>query len=274
MGYFEQFLYGLYPYICLTIFVMATIYRFEREPYTWQASSSQMMRKGNFSWASNVFHLGILGVAGGHVMGLLVPASVFHVLGVPDQVHQMMELFGGGPMGFATLIGLLVLTYRRVFDKRVRRTSDPSDLWIAVLLLLALVFGMATLPESWRTRESGEYLHKLGGWAQNIVVFRPSRALAHLDGVPMVYKLHMLAGMTVFLIFPFTRLVHVCSAPVGYLVQGYYQIVRPAAGRRRPRAEGLLDRPGAGHATAASPTPDNNKLVAPVRSAKAGESHP
>ena len=242
MGYFEEFLFGLYPYICLTVFVGATIYRFEREPYTWQASSSQMMRKGNFSWASNVFHLGILGVAGGHVVGLLVPAAVFDLVGVPHGVHQLMELFGGGPMGFATLVGLLVLTYRRVVDKRVRRTSDPSDLWIALLLLAALVFGMATLPESWQTRQSGVYLHALGGWAQNIVVFRPSAALAHLAEVPAVYKIHMFFGMTVFLIFPFTRLVHVCSAPLGYLVRGYYQIVRPAnpapasarAGNRKP----------------------------------------
>ena len=272
MGYFEQFLYGLYPYICLTVFVMATIYRFEREPYTWQASSSQMMRKGNFSWASNVFHLGILGVAGGHVVGLLVPASAFHVLGIPDKAHQMMELFGGGPMGFATLIGLLVLTYRRLFDKRVRRTSDRGDLWIAVLLLVALVLGMATLPESWRTRESGQYLHQLSAWAQNIVLFRPSSALSHLAGVPMVYKLHMLAGMTVFLIFPFTRLVHVCSAPIGYLVQGYYQIVRPAAGRRRATAEDLAQGPGEG--SVAAPASPDAQLVAPVRSAKPRETHP
>lgn len=226
MGFLDEFLFGLYPYICLTVFVMATIYRFEREPYSWQASSSQMMRKGHFSWASNLFHLGVLGVAGGHVVGLLVPASLFHMLGIPNGVHQLMELFGGGPMGFATLVGLIVLTYRRVADKRVRRTSDPSDLWIAVLLLLTLIFGMATLPESWRTRESGEYLHALANWAQNIVMFRPSRALAHLGEVPAVYKIHMIAGMTVFLIFPFTRLVHVCSAPVGYLLRGYYQIVR------------------------------------------------
>jgi nitrate reductase gamma subunit len=250
---------------------MATIYRFEREPYTWQASSSQMMRKGNFSWASNLFHLGILGVAGGHVVGLLVPASLFHALRIPDGAHQLMELFGGGPMGFATLVGLLVLTYRRVFDKRVRRTSDPSDLWIALLLLAALVFGMATLPESWRTRESGEYLHALASWAQGIVLFRPSEALLHLVGVPAVYKIHMALGMTVFLIFPFTRLVHVCSAPLGYLVRGYYQIVRPAQGASRDKQTGQAY----ARARAAS---DSSRAAAssvrPVQAAEPGESRP
>lgn len=237
MDYFEFVLFGLYPYICLTIFVMATIYRFEREPYTWQASSSQMMRKGHFSWASNVFHIGILAIAGGHVAGLLVPAELYHLLRVPDAAHQMMELVMGSVFGTATLVGLVVLTYRRVADKRVRRTSDPGDLWIGLLLLAALVAGLMTLPHSLRTRDEGIYLHKLSNWAQLVVTMRPVLAVEYLQDVPMVFKAHMLAGMTVFLVFPFTRLVHVCSAPLGYLARGYYQIVR--GGRTQPREGGL-----------------------------------
>lgn len=226
MGYVEQFLFGLFPYVCLVIFVVATIYRFEREPYSWQASSSQLMRKRNFAWASNLFHVGILVIAGGHVGGLLVPAEVYHLLRVPDEAHQMMELVTGSIFGTAALVGLLVLTYRRVIDRRVRMTSAPMDLWIGLLLLLTLILGMLTLGPSYETRAEGIYLHKLSRWAQLIVTLRPSEALQQLVGVPMVFKAHMLAGMTVFLIFPFTRLVHVCSAPLGYLVRGYYQIVR------------------------------------------------
>jgi len=226
MGYLEQFLFGLYPYVCVVVFVMATAYRFERNPYSWQASSSQMMRKSNFAWASNLFHVGILAIAGGHVAGLLVPAEIYHLMRVPDDAHQKMELVMGSIFGTAALVGLLVLTYRRVIDRRVRLTSAPSDLWISLLLLLALVLGMLTLGPSFETRDEGVYLHKLSHWAQLIVTLRPTEALGYLVGVPLVFKVHMVAGMTVFLVFPFTRLVHVCSAPVGYLVRSYYQIVR------------------------------------------------
>lgn len=224
LSFLDQFVFGVYPYICLTIFFGATIYRFEKEPYTWQASSSQMMRKKHFGWSSNLFHVGILNIAVGHCVGLLVPASIFHFFHLPDDAHQLMELWGGGVFGVCTLLGLTVLTYRRVMDGRVRRTSDPSDLPIAILLLMVLIAGLATMPYSYETRASGEYLHALADWAQHIVTLRPS--VHFLADVPGVYKFHMFAGMTVFLIFPFTRLVHVCSAPIGYVLRTSRQIVR------------------------------------------------
>lgn len=224
LSFLDQFVFGVYPYICITIFVGATLYRFEKEPYTWQASSSQMMRKKHFAWSSNLFHIGILNIAVGHAVGLLVPASVFHFFHLPDDAHQMMELWGGGVFGVCTLLGLLVLTYRRVVDSRVRKTSDSGDLPIAVLLLVVLAVGLATMPHSYETRASGEYLHALANWAQHIVTLRPS--VHYLADVPDIYKFHMFAGMTVFLIFPFTRLVHVCSAPIGYILRTSAQIVR------------------------------------------------
>ncbi len=226
MSFVEQVLFGYYPYVCLTVFVLGLAYRFEREQYTWQASSSQMLRtKRGFNLASNMFHVGVLGLVGGHVAGLLVPPAVYHALGVPDAAHQYMELIMGSIMGSMTLIGLTMLLYRRITDERVRKTSSASDLLIAVLLWLALVVGMATLPLSYETRDSGHYLHALATWAQSIVTLSPN-AVAHLEGIPLRFKLHMLIGMTVFLVFPFTRLVHVCSAPLGYLTRRHTQIVR------------------------------------------------
>ena len=228
MATLDYVLFAIYPYLCLVVFVGATLYRFEREPYSWQAASSQLMRKSHFAWASNLFHVGILAIAGGHVGGLLVPAEVYHLMRVPDDAHQKMELVMGSVFGSAALVGLCVLTYRRVIDRRVRLTSAPTDLWISLLLLATLVLGLLTLGPSFETRDEGIYLHKLSHWAQLIVTLRPTAAMEHLAGVPMVFKVHMFAGMTVFLVFPFTRLVHVCSAPLGYLVRGYTQIVRAA----------------------------------------------
>jgi nitrate reductase gamma subunit len=226
MELLDQVLFGVYPYIALTVFVVGLIYRFEREQYTCQASSSQMLRtKKGFNLASNLFHLGILGLVGGHVAGLLVPPLVWHALQVPDSFHQQMELVMGSATGAMTLVGLSMLIYRRLSDVRIRKTSGVSDVVIALLLWCALVVGMATLPASYETRETGIYLHHLSSWAQGVLVFNPD-PLRHLARVPWVFKFHIVCGLTIFLVFPFTRLVHVCSAPVGYLFRSYTQIVR------------------------------------------------
>jgi nitrate reductase gamma subunit len=226
MNTLQHVLFGYYPYLCLIVLVVGSIYRFEREQYTWQASSSQMLRTNrSFNLASNLFHLGILGLVGGHVAGLLVPASVYHFLGVTDAQHQWTEIIMGGATGTMTLIGLTMLLLRRLTDERIRQTSSAADLMIAVLLWVTLVIGMATLPFSYETRNSGEYLHALSGWAQAIVTLQ-SGAAERIVGVPWMFKAHVLLGLTVMLVFPFTRLVHVCSAPIGYMLRRHSQIVR------------------------------------------------
>lgn len=226
MNALEHVLFGYYPYLCLIVLVVGSIYRFEREQYTWQASSSQVLRTNRrFNLASNLFHIGILGLVGGHVAGLLVPASVYHFLGVTDSQHQWMEIIMGGAAGTMTLIGLTMLLLRRLTDERIRQTSSIADLLIAIMLWVTLVVGMATLPFSYETRNTGEYLHALSGWAQSIVTLQPGAAEL-ISNVPWMFKMHVLLGLTVMLVFPFTRLVHVCSAPIGYMLRRHSQIVR------------------------------------------------
>jgi nitrate reductase gamma subunit len=235
-SYINHFLFGYYPYICMSVLALGLMYRFRREPYTLQASSSQLLRKKGFNWASNLFHIGVLNLAVGHALGLLVPAQVFHSLGVSDKNHQLIEIAMGSIFGTMTLIGLSMLLYRRISDIRIRRTGSASDLVIALLLWATLIVGLATLPLSWQTHESGGHLHALGAWAQSVVTFQAG-ASAYIADIPWVFKFHMVTGMTVFLIFPFTRLVHVCSAPFGYLLRGYKQIVR-SAGHHSREVEG------------------------------------
>lgn len=231
MTYFDQLAFGYYPYIALTIFAVGLAYRFEREQYQWQASSSQLLRTNRgFGIASNLFHLGILGLLGGHVAGLLVPPAVWHFLGVTDSQHQWMEIIMGGITGLMTFVGLSWLLLRRLLDERVKAAGNFADTFIAALLWVTLVVGLATLPFSYETRDSGVYLHQLSSWAQGIVTFRGG-APAHLEGVPWTFKFHILCGLTVFLVFPFTRLVHVCSAPIGYLLRRHSQIVRARKAR-------------------------------------------
>ena len=246
MSYLNQVLFGIYPYVCATVFLMGMGFRFSREQHTWQASSSQVMRRKGFSWASNMFHIGVLAIAGGHFSGLLVPAWVFESVGVTHADHQMIEIVAGGFFGTMTLVGLTVLTFRRIVDTRVRRTSDPGDLVIGLLLWFTLVVGMGTLPFSWDHRHDGAMLLAFGQWAQHIVTLRPG-AVDFIAGAPWIYKFHVFMGMTIVLVFPFTRMVHVCSAPLTYLARRSYQIVRasgprPAASPRtafaRQRAAG------------------------------------
>ncbi len=226
MNAIQYALFGYYPYLCLTVLVVGSIYRFEREQYSWQASSSQMLRTNRrFNVASNLFHVGILGLVGGHVAGLLVPPSVYHFIGVTDSQHQWMEIIMGGMTGTMTLVGLTMLLLRRITDERIRQTSSVADLLIALLLWITLVIGMATLPFSYETRDSGHYLHALSGWAQAVVTLQPGAPELLVD-VPWTFKAHILLGLTVMLVFPFTRLVHVCSAPIGYMLRRHSQIVR------------------------------------------------
>jgi nitrate reductase gamma subunit len=226
MTQLDQILFGYFPYVALTVLVVGIGYRFEREQYTWQASSSQMLRtKRGFNLASNLFHFGILGLVGGHVAGLLVPPAIYHALGVSDAAHQMMELVMGSLTGVMTLVGLSWLLVRRITDERIQKTGSAGDLLIALLLWLTLVVGLATLPFSYETRHTGEYLHALSKWAQAIVTL-DSGAAAAIAGVPWMFKVHVLLGLSVFLVFPFTRLVHVCSAPLGYVLRRHTQIVR------------------------------------------------
>jgi nitrate reductase gamma subunit len=233
-AFIDQLLFGYYPYIALCVFFVGLLYRFEREQYRWQAASSQLLRtKKGFRLASNLFHLGILGLLGGHVAGLLVPHAMWHALGVPDSAHQVMELVMGSIAGTMTLVGLSWLLLRRLFDERVRAAGSIADTFIALLLWVTLVVGMATLPLSYETRDTGVYLRQLSSWAQAIVTFR-AHAVSHLSGVPWTFKFHMLCGLTVLLVFPFTRLVHVCSAPLGYVLRRHSQIVRA----RKARAAG------------------------------------
>lgn len=136
----------------------------------------------------------------------------------------------GSLTGLMTFVGLSWLLFRRLFDERVKAAGSAADTFIAALLWLTLVVGLGTLPFSYETRDSGAYLHQLSSWAQSIVTFEPG-AVTHLEGVPWTFKFHIVCGLTVFLVFPFTRLVHVCSAPLGYLLRQHSQIVRARKAR-------------------------------------------
>jgi nitrate reductase gamma subunit len=229
MDYLNQLLFGYYPYLCLTVFLIGSLIRFEREQYTWRASSSQLLRNKELFWGSNLFHFGILFLLFGHFVGLLTPHALYeHVISAPNK--QMLAIISGGMAGTVCFIGLTLLLHRRLFDPRIRKTSTAMDIAVLVLFWAQLVLGLTTLPFSLE-HSDGAVMLQLSEWAQRIVTFRPDAA-GLIQGLAWPYQLHLALGLTIFLIFPFSRLVHIWSAPVGYLGRRGWQIVRTS--QRKP----------------------------------------
>ena len=216
-------LFAWYPYVCLTVFLAGSLIRFDREPYSWRASSSQILRKRQLMWGSNLFHIGVLFLFLGHFVGLLTPTWVYTlVMTVPQK--QAIAVFAGGIAGFVCFIGLSLLLHRRLFDARIRATSTRMDIAMLVLLWVQLTLGLVTLPLSLQHTD-GSVMLVLAHWAQSVVTLQPVDTGA-LQGLAWPYLLHLVLGMTIFLLFPFSRLVHIWSAPVWYLGRRGYQVVR------------------------------------------------
>lgn len=234
-------LYGWYPYVALTVFLLGSLLRFDHSQYTWRSGSSQLLRRRELFWGSNLFHLGILVIFAGHFAGLLTPVAVFEALGISHTFKQLLAMTVGGIAGIFCWIGIALLAHRRLFDARIRRTSSAGDIAILLLLWLQLTLGLATIPVSAQHLDGGEMI-KFMNWAQGILTLHPGAA-SLVSGVSPVFKCHLFLGMTIFLVFPFTRLVHIWSAPVWYLGRTGYQIVRTnhhatrrAINGRRPQA--------------------------------------
>jgi nitrate reductase gamma subunit len=216
-------MFGVYPYVALAVCLLGSWARFDLSQYTWKASSSQMLSNRGMRAASNLFHVGVLFVLAGHFVGLLTPASVYHHV-ISTENKQLLAMVSGGFFGLLCLIGLIMLIHRRLTDPRVRATSSTSDILILVVLLVQLVLGLMTIVAS-TGHMDGSVMVMLADWAQNTVLLRPVEAAAAIAPVSLVYKLHVFLGLTLFVLFPFTRLVHVVSAPIWYLGRRY-QIVR------------------------------------------------
>lgn len=231
----NQILFGVYPYIAMAVLVIGSVIRFDREPYTWRTGSSQLLRRKQLVAGSVLFHLGVLMIFGGHFVGLLTPVWVFDALGVTHGAKQMLAIVAGGVAGALALVGGCLLLHRRLFDARIRKTSSFGDTAILAILLAQLLLGLATIPISLQHR-SGEEMLKFMSWAQGVFTFRAGVA-DYVADVHWVFKAHLALGMTILLLFPFTRLVHMLSAPVWYLNRRGWQLVRTKrALPRRPEA--------------------------------------
>ncbi|MBM3642321.1 MAG: respiratory nitrate reductase subunit gamma [Alphaproteobacteria bacterium] len=235
-AFLNHIAFDWYPYLCLTVFLLGSLLRFDCEQYTWKTGSSQLLRRRQLIWGSNLFHIGILIIFVGHFVGLLTPIWMFDMIGVTHSFKQGLAIVVGGGAGLVMLAGISLLTHRRLTDPRIRRNSSFGDIAVLLLLLAQLLLGLATIPVSLNHMDGGEML-KFMSWAQGIMTLQPGVSDLVADASP-VFKAHLMLGMTIFLVFPFTRLVHVWSAPVWYLGRRGYQIVRTnRIGARAPTTQ-------------------------------------
>jgi nitrate reductase gamma subunit len=220
----NTFLFGIYPYVCLAVLLIGSLIRFDREPYTWKSDSSQLLRAGQLRLGSNLFHYGVLVVIFGHFAGFLAPDWAIDWALSPTG-HQLLAMVAGGIAGLIAIIGLSILIHRRLAEPRIRLNSRKWDIAVVFMLWLQLALGLATVPLS-AFHMDGVLFGMLVAYVKGIVTFNGS-TVALMRAIPWVYKLHILLGFTIFLISPFTRMIHIWSGAgaLAYLFRPY-QIVR------------------------------------------------
>lgn len=226
MTYFDVFAFQIYPYIAMVVFFIGSWIRFDHSMYTWRSGSSQLLSSRGMRLGSNLFHVGILVVLGGHVVGLLTPHSVYSVF-ISTEHKQLLAIVVGGVFGLMCLVGMVILMWRHLFNPRIRATDSARNVLILALLMAQLLLGLYTIRLSAQHMD-GSVMVVLAEWAQRVATFRGGVAEL-MAPVHWVYKAHIVLGLTLFMLTPFTRLVHIWSIPISYLWRPY-QVVR----RRQP----------------------------------------
>ena len=229
-------IFGILPYAALTILVVGSIARYDRDQFTWKSSSSQLLRRKQLIIGSVLFHVGIITIFFGHLVGLFTPVWVLDAFGVPYWVKQWMAVIIGGPAGIAALIGASILLHRRLTDSRIRVTSSWADIIIMVLIWWQLLIGLLTITQTLQHMDGSEMVRFMT-WSQSIVSWNLN-AWAMVVDVHWLYKLHIFLGLIITALFPFTRLVHMVSgfaAPFRYLLRPGYQLVRSRRQKALPK---------------------------------------
>jgi nitrate reductase gamma subunit len=210
-------LFGWYPYLVLTVFVVGSWLRFSGGQQAAWSGSEPLLRRQQMTWGVTLFHGGIMILFLGHFTGLLIPIRVFDAVGISHSFKQWMAIVIGGSAGVASFIGMTMLLHRRLFDAHIRATSSFGDIAILLLIEVQLVLGLATIVYALIEYIDGCAILNFMSWAQTILIMTPVVAAAQVADAPLIFKLHMVLGMTILLVLPFTRLLHFWRAPVRYL---------------------------------------------------------
>jgi nitrate reductase gamma subunit len=236
----DVFLWVALPYLCFATFVVGHAWRYARGQLTWTARSTQILEQRLLRAGSLLFHVGILAVVGGHVLGILVPAAVTDAIGISEHTYHLIALTAGGLAGAVASVGILILAYRRVAVGRVRAATPRSDLVVYPLLLFVIASGMAATFGP--NLILGEYAYRetVSPWFRGVFAFDPDPAL--MRGAPFLFQAHAVSAWLLFAVWPFSRLVHAWSIPLPYLARPWIPFrsrnPRAALAYERTRAAG------------------------------------
>jgi nitrate reductase gamma subunit len=226
----DVLLYAVLPYAAMAVFVVGHWWRYRRDQYGWGARSTQLLESRVLKYASVIFHLGVLAAIGGHVLGILVPASWTHELGIDDDTYHVIAVIGGVAAGAAVCVGFALLVYRRIRFPRVRVTTTRADLVTFGLLALGIVTGMiATLTN---VGDAVHYRESVAPYFRQLFVLDPEPELMTGGHVTFIFQLHVSIVWLLVAFWPFSRLVHAWSIPVDYMRRSPI-VYRSRAGRRR-----------------------------------------
>ncbi len=211
-------LWGILPYIVLTIFIGGHFYRYQKDQFGWSTKSSEFLEKKRLRIGSLLFHWGILFVFGGHVLGLMIPVQFYEWLGVIEHMYHIVAISFGLPAGVAAMIGAIVLTWRRISVKRIKATTSASD-WLTLILLIAVIVTGLTATTLNVDSNGFDYRTTIAPWLRGLFIFQVQPEL--MAQVPVWFKIHILTTFSLYVAWPFTRLVHVFSFPLRYLRRSY-----------------------------------------------------
>lgn len=221
-NFINNLLFTYLPHISMTLFWFGVITRIVKSPQSLQAESSQFLSKKGQRWGGNLFHYGILMVFIGHFTGLFTPENLYHLV-MTTATKRTLAITMGSIFGTSAFVGIIILLIRRLKNQRLRMNSKPQDILLIVLLLVEMGLGLISIFIT--AGSSIENYAELGTWAQKVITFQPD-AGAVIAGHSLIYKLHIVTGLFIFMIFPYTKLMHMLVMPVAYFFRSGYQLVR------------------------------------------------
>ncbi|MFS7875257.1 respiratory nitrate reductase subunit gamma [Streptomyces asiaticus] len=207
------------PYVCLAVFVVGHLWRYRQDQFGWTSRTTQLLEHRRLRWGSPLFHLGAFMVIAGHVVGLAVPDSWTEAVGITEHGYHLAAVWMGSVAGMAMVTGLGMLCARRLLTRRIRLTTDRSDKLLFPLLATTVLLGISATAAHNVFGPGYDYRGTVSVWFRGVFGLHPRpEAIA---GAPLLFQLHALSACLLFAAWPFTRLVHVWSAPIGYLIRPY-----------------------------------------------------
>ena len=220
--------FGGYPYVAFAVFLLGGWLRFDGEPHIQPDGSGRLLSRRQLTLGVTLFHAGVLILFVGHLVGLLTPIQVFESVGISHSFKQSMANVIGGTAGTVAFIGLLLLLCSRLNESRARPPSLFGDVAILLLILVQLGLGLSTIPVALAKMSSGCEALPLVWWAQSIATLKPAAAAGYIAGMPVIFKLHIVNGLAIVLLFPFTRLVNIWSVPAWFLSRWHNPLGQPS----------------------------------------------